>query len=542
MTAIDANQGVELLEGDNSMAAADGIFFKSAVGAEEWVSSERVAKAVTGSGGCRPQLVTLNVYYSLEMAATIVRAGAAVAVGFHSEFDDASAEVFFTRLYRSWASGEEPSLRDALSAAFHSILWDPIARPSLEGAPIVVWSSESLLEEYQQVAARRSASAPQGKSKRVRLDATQVRDLLEPYADFPRTLNYCGLHNGESLFARPARLGIRKRSPDIISGLSVEVTLCIGGERMTYSRAFDVTRANHPVDDVTLSLASRLIRALREKVQGTLTVVFSYEGQDLLRETRQVGLLATDEWQRTAPWLPSFVLPRDPAVDDMVRCAQPVLSSICDNTDAGFDGYQRLSPTPADANENRAIVDSQIQALWWTIKTRGQLRYLGAPPTYTSQSQRIRTPSAVMKGKAGTCLDLTLLVAACVSAIDMHACIFVLKRHAFPGYFRSPEGHEEFKRLMGSKYSACADDADHRALTRPWVMQPDGLQHLLELVESGKLVPVESVMLTEHGGFARARGSALERLTRNLDQFEALYDLTLAREHGVTPLPIGGMV
>lgn len=542
LTGIDAVQGAMLLDGDDAMTARDGIFFKSPTGAEQWVAPDRVARAVTGGGRCRPQLVTLNTYYSSELAATIVRAGAAAAVGFHSEFDDSSAEVFFTRLYRSWASGEEPSLRDALSAAFHAILWDPIARPSLEGAPIVVWSSESLLHEYQEMAARRSSSKTLRKSKRLKPQASQVRELLEPYVEFPKYLNYCGLHNGESLFAKPARLGVRKRSSDIVPGLSVEVTLCIGGERMTYSRSVDIARANQPVDDVTLSLASHLIRALREKVQGTVTVAFSYEGQDLLRETRQVGLLATDEWQRTAPWLPSFVLPRDPAVDDVVRRAQSVLSSICDDTDAGFDGYQRLSPAERDAGENCAIVDSQVKALWWTIKTRGQLRYLGAPPTYTSQSQRIRTPSAVMRGRAGTCLDLTLLLAACVSAIDMHACIFVLKRHAFPGYFRSPEGHEEFKRLMGSKYSACADDAEHRALTRPWVMQPDGLQQLLTLVDSGQLVPIESVMLTEHGGFDRARERARTRLKQSLAQFEALYDLTLAREHGVTPLPIGGMV
>ena len=192
--------------------------------------------------------------------------------------------------------------------------------------------------------------------------------MLTPYLDYPQELNYCGLHNSANPFAKPARFGIRKIGLAPVPGLLVQVSISVGGEQSTFTKSIDVDVSNHEINDVTLSLASELVRALREKVQATMTVTLSYEGQKIFEDTKQVGLLATDEWQRTTPWLPSFILPRDPAVLEIVRWAHPVLSAICDSTEAGFDSYQRQTGAAGDEAKDRTIVDQQVRALWWTVR------------------------------------------------------------------------------------------------------------------------------------------------------------------------------
>jgi hypothetical protein len=53
-----------------------------------------------------------------------------------------------------------------------------------------------------------------------------------------------------------------------------------------------------------------------------------------------------DEWvdDTDNPWLPSFVLPRDPAVLKIISSSRRYLVGITDDSAAGFDGYQAVDP------------------------------------------------------------------------------------------------------------------------------------------------------------------------------------------------------
>ena len=73
-------------------------------------------------------------------------------------------------------------------------------------------------------------------------------------------------------------------------------------------------------------------------------------------------LIPVDEWYddtNNNPWLPSFVLPRDPAVVDIIRSARRYLIGIEDDPSAGFDGYQAVDPK---ADVPTANVDAQVRA------------------------------------------------------------------------------------------------------------------------------------------------------------------------------------
>ena len=99
-------------------------------------------------------------------------------------------------------------------------------------------------------------------------------------------------------------------------------------------------------------------------------------------------LIPVDEWlddTENNPWLPSFVLPRDPAILKIINSSRRYLIGIMDDPAAGFDGYQ----------EEAAGVDKQVQAIWTALVNEYRIQYINPPPAYSRQTQRLRTPSDI---------------------------------------------------------------------------------------------------------------------------------------------------
>jgi hypothetical protein len=63
---------------------------------------------------------------------------------------------------------------------------------------------------------------------------------------------------------------------------------------------------------------------------------------------------------------------------------------------------------------------------------------------------------------------------------------------------------------------------------------------VLKLVQAGHVVPLETVALTQRAGFDPSVAEGLQNL-RSRRHFESLFDVRLAREARVTPLPIGSV-
>src|SRR5205823_551536 len=160
-------------------------------------------------------------------------------------------------------------------------------------------------------------------------------------------------------------------------------------------------------------LTSSLMRSLQESAHTGMLVEVKCDGQEKFQDTFRVTLLPVDEWRdddENRQWLPSFVLARDPAVARIIQSAQRYLRALSDDNAAGFDGYQ--------ADEDG--VDLQMQALWWALCCDHPLDYINPPPTFTKASQRLRVPSQVLQAGRGTCIDLALLLAACIEHVDMY--------------------------------------------------------------------------------------------------------------------------
>ncbi len=556
VTGVDAFQGTKLLDTGGNVAASsikDGMFLRDSDWNEVLVDAYPLTTALA-AGSLRPSMVSFNLYNSsARLAAFAVGAGAGAAIGFQDYIDDRVAEIFFANFYWKWRINGW----NVLTAFRNAMSEIDQYRDKVCGTGVVLWSAQSLLTGDQKndrvIAQTREVPA-------------QITDWVEAeVAPYPK-LNYSVLHNSyKPLFDR---FSIYKFEPHTLRDVEVNVELQVGGERFPYQRSF--VMQHHVLDlssEVRVGLTSRLARSLRESVRTTLAVRVSHGNDVILATTYHVVLLPLDEWKDdnvNGIWLPSFVLPRDPAVLEVVICAQRYLMALRDDAGAGFDGYQGLYDRQADAypgdapggefyGEDSEPVDAQVRAIWYALLYDHNISYINPPPVFTVSSQRLRTPTEVITGKRGTCIDLALLFAACLEFLDIKAVIFLLDGHAFPGYWSSERAREQV--LIQPNPAPLSDasedgetplpDAEEEqeetstfAQTCSWEFEKSRYEEVIGAIRDGVLVPVETTFLTNRGSFSEAVRQGEQNL-ESMTEFNSMLDIALARLSDVTPLPWG---
>ncbi|HKE29740.1 MAG TPA: hypothetical protein VKB88_45640 [Bryobacteraceae bacterium] len=524
---IDSWEGSPILD---LKAGGDGVFLKGEDDEPRDVSSVELAQTIATNP---PSLAGFNCYYSsANTAALAVTNGVEAAIGFQDEIDNGLAEQFFTLFYDEWFA-----TRDVLasySAAFQGLSAN---RDRLWGADIVLWSASSLIGGM----GRRFRHTPQPYPQLIPARTEEPHTVVAAEIDPCRKLNYSMLHNNRPLFEK---FRLKRQSRGEVRGVRIEIELHAGTEKSTYSAAFDLTRLEPVLDinrEARVSLTSELARSLQESVFSSIHVRVSWGEHTILENTYRVSLLPTDEWQDddlNRVWLPSFVLPRDPAVRRLIDSAQRYLTAISDRSEQGFDGYQSCK---SDAPEDCGGVDAQVQAIWWALVLDFRLAYINPPPTFTESAQRLRTPTDCLRGKRGTCIDLALLLASAMEYVDLYPVLFLLEGHAFPGYCRSVAAH---RRLLNLHLEAPAGGADmHPELLRhkpeiasDWTLDRRFYAEILRMVQEGHVVPMETTLIAGAEGFQRSVEQGIENL-QNPTDFQFLVDVSRARERGVTPIP-----
>jgi hypothetical protein len=277
-----------------------------------------------------------------------------------------------------------------------------------------------------------------------------------------------------------------------------------------------------------------------------VSIKVEWNGKTRYLDTKPVKLLAVDEWVDTPEldaYLPSFIFPRDRAIAKIIDSAQRYLMALSDDYGAGFDGYQGIDPQVEDPF---ASTDLQVRAIWSALSYDLPLSYINPPPTFTVSSQRLRTPTDVIEGRRGTCIDLALMLAACLEYIGIDPVIFLLKDHAFPGYWRSEETRANFLGMSPTFIApnlangTAAHEGSPVTTPKPWVFT--NFTEIAGLTRSGALVPIETVWLTQRESFWNAVDEGVSNL-RSKQEFSSMIDVQYARtnERPVTPLPILGV-
>lgn len=490
--------------------------------------------------GFLPTLVSVNCYHSSSIAADIVAHGAQFAIGFQDQVDNPLMELFFANFYGDLiADGEVRPERvvtnfwGAIEAARREkATASGASRSNLRGTGIVLWSRSELSlkrprDSVADALVERRVSVPP-------LHDGGARSILDcDIRPFP-VLNYSLLHNDRSLFGR---FVIKAKSEGVIFDIRVTAELDVAGSRFAYSTTFDLRDFYANLSQIRISLTSDLLRSLQENVYSSLYVTVQCQGQIVHENTHRILLLPINEWKddhQNGAWLPSFVLPNDPAIARITRAAKRYLQALTDNPLASFDGYQRAE------NNNCDCVHKQVQAVWNALLHDFRTDYVNPPPAFERQSQRIRTPSQIVADERGTCIDLTLMVAACLEYIDIYPALFLLSGHAFVGYFTSAEAHHQFGLLFQSYFESPTPLRNAGGMSpQPWILERDARADILEVVRAGGIVPLESTFLCNERGFFEAAQQGRKNLT-DAFRFESVFDIKRARENHVVPLPIGG--
>lgn len=555
LTAIDAHEGASLMGLPPDPTRWDGIYFTTEGGSPVVAESSLLAQTMVASHKTRPRLVTFNCYFTGARVATqCVAQGAEFAIGFQNTIDDRHAELFFVTFYQALvlAPGKVlEAFREAIKTTRERA--KNTNEPTFRGSGVILWSEVSTI-------LKRTTSASQKMQSKLAHEVSQKfeTELVDGSAlgwrcPLPKSINYASLHNSEPIFPI---FEIWPAKPGLIKGVSVKVSLNMGSDRpLEFQQEYDVRDKTNV--QVILPLMWFVLNRLKESIVTTIRVDISKDGVPIHLEQDRVLLNPINEWidsEANRAFLPSFVLSGDRAVVALVKTSRHNLAVLSASYTAGFDGYQ---------TQNEENIDLQVESIWATLAFDKQIDYIEPPPSFNETVQRLRSPSEIIETECGTCIDLALLIAACLEYVGLRSVLFLSEGHAYSGYWRSEGAHNEFVDTLKGLVSAdpgVGPPLASEAATQSTVMQ--GISPALastvrekkgvgrdslyvcydatlvrHYVENGDLVPIETTLLTEHQALARA----VEEGARNFknSSFEMLLDVALARRQGVRPLPLG---
>ena len=251
-------------------------------------------------------------------------------------------------------------------------------------------------------------------------------------------------------------------------------------------------------------LRGEFLAGLTEKLTGTLTFTLRQEDAVLLTRHVEITVLAFDEWQGISIYpelLAAFVTPNHPELPKIIGRAADILGHW--TGDNAMDGYQSQDP-------NRVL--RQAGAIFTALKEQS-ISYAVPPASFERTGQRVRLCDAVLQQKLGTCLDLTLLYAACLEAVGLHPLLISTEGHIFTGLWLEDR------------------------------MSPECVQDDVSLIQKrlasgiNEIAVVETTCLTSGKdlSFDQARTIGEQNLTNQI--FECVIDIHRSRMSRITPLP-----
>lgn len=258
------------------------------------------------------------------------------------------------------------------------------------------------------------------------------------------------------------------------------------------------------IHDRDLKLNGAYLGDLTETLRGEVRVRVGRSGEMVAETAFPVELLGRSEWggiATMAELLPAFITPNDPAVDGLLRATSDVLRRA--GKPDGIDGYESGS---------RSRVWQLVSAMWSAVAGK-QITYALPPASFEMEGQRVRTPSAVLDGRVGTCLDTALLFAALIEQARLNPLVIITRGHAFVGAWLQPQ---EFSSLI-------TEDAG-------------SVRKRIDLQE---LVVFETTLVTQHPAprFDQAIAAARQQIAREReDEFLMAIDVRRARMQRITPL------
>ena len=255
---------------------------------------------------------------------------------------------------------------------------------------------------------------------------------------------------------------------------------------------------------VPVRLNDAYLAALNERVLGRVKITCVYQGQELASQEEEIVVLAFDEcygFHFMPELLACFIAPNQMDIPKILLSASGLLENWTGSP--ALDAYQSQ-----DSNRVRM----QVAAIYGAIQQLN-ITYAVPPASFELLGQRIRTADVLLRDHLGTCLDLTLLFAACLEAAGLHPLIVVVKGHSFIGVW-----------LEDQSFPETVQD-DPSLLTK----------RIAKGINTICIMETTCACSGESIDFEAAEQAAIRTLS--IAPFQYLVDVQRARAAGIRPLP-----
>jgi superfamily I DNA and/or RNA helicase len=256
----------------------------------------------------------------------------------------------------------------------------------------------------------------------------------------------------------------------------------------------------------SLNINRQFLNSISETEKAKITIEVIEKDISILKDNIEIDVHPLEYFggfQVLPELIASYITPNHPYIYNIKRKAINVLENKGLKT--SFEGYQ--------SNDPEQIL--QVMSAIYTAIQNEEIVYSSLPPGYEAIGQRLRLLNTIQNERFGNCIDLSLLFAACLEAIDLNPIIIILKDHAFVGCW-----------LLDDKFPEVVND-DKTAITK----------RLSKGISEIAAVEATSVCKGNNIKFRQALDLGEAQLVEN-ENFILSIDIKRARSIRIRPLPL----
>ncbi len=316
--------------------------------------------------------------------------------------------------------------------------------------------------------------------------------------DYCDTVNYANIHNGDNVCAL---LKIKNTGAKRLNNITVAV------EGYYFPKSKYTINLLEPGKEKVLD-ASQISPSI-DRLLALSEAVYTELGISVRTNSREIAMLRLpltiqawnhfrwdiDKYQNVT----SFVMPHHSYVSEIVSNANKILK--CKNPEYAMVGY----------TEDPDLFKAQLESVWEALSAEN-IKYLTGVFAPNADGQRIMTPDLIRHFRQGNCLDMTLLMCACLERINMSPVMVIINGHVMPGVW-----------LNNYRYSS-----------KPIITDPNKLSKII-LKDTG-IYTFESTMMAGDCSLYEACCTARNNIKASSPQM--FIDISAARAANINPLPL----
>lgn len=302
-------------------------------------------------------------------------------------------------------------------------------------------------------------------------------------------------------------LSIENTSESFTSQLEIKITSdlpCI--EPFDYIIPFVPAKKQVIIPLDNLKVNRDFLNKLSETEKAIFTIEITEKNTSIIKESFAINVHTLDYFggfQTFPELIATYITPNHPFIYHIKKKAAEILEK--QGLKTSFEGYQSNDP-------ERVL--QMMSAIYSAIQSE-EIIYSALPPGYEETGQRLRLLNTIQIEKFGNCIDISLLFAACLEAINLNPILIIVRGHAFIGCW-----------LQDDKFSEAIND-DKTAITK----------RLSKGIREIATVEATSVCKGNNVRFRDAINTSEAQLVQKED-FLLSVDIKRARTLQIRPLPL----